>query len=85
MLINRRENAEWVGPPREIEEMNGNLTKVTEDFDRAVNVEALRTAKEIGKHSILPQFGRSSSLVVSLRASALFGRFESVKTILAMP
>ena len=32
--------------------MNDDLTKVIEDFDRAVNVEALRTAKEIGTHSI---------------------------------
>ena len=70
MLINRRENAEWVGPPREIEEMNENLTKVTEDFDRAVNVEALRTAKEIGKHSILSQCGHSLFSIVSCRASA---------------
>jgi len=34
-----------------IEEMDGELTKVIEDFDRAVNVEALRLAKETGKHT----------------------------------
>ena len=39
-----------------IEEMDEELTKVIEDFDRAVNVEALRLAKETGKHSLL-QFG----------------------------
>ena len=37
--------------PETIEEMDGELTKVIEDFDRAVNVEALRLAKESGRHS----------------------------------
>ena len=46
--------------------MNENLTKVIEDFDRAVNVEALRTAKEIGKRSILFQSGRSSFSELSI-------------------
>ena len=32
--------------PERIEEMNRELTKVIEDFDRAMNVEALRLAKE---------------------------------------
>ena len=36
-----------------IKKMDGELTKVFEDFDRAVNVEALRLAKEIGKHRCL--------------------------------
>ena len=36
--------------PEKIEEMNTELTKVIEDFDRAVNVEALRLAKQTGKH-----------------------------------
>ena len=35
-----------------IEEMDRELTKVIEDFDRAVNVEALRLAKETGKRSL---------------------------------
>ena len=35
----------------EIEEMDRALTEVIEDFDRAVNVEALRLAKESGKQS----------------------------------
>ena len=34
-----------------MEEMNRALTKVIEDFERAVNVEALRLAKETGRHS----------------------------------
>jgi hypothetical protein len=37
----------------EIEEMESELAKVIEDFDRAVNVEALHLAKNIGKHSFL--------------------------------
>ncbi len=38
--------------PEVIEEMDRELTKVIEDFDRAVNVEALRLAKETGKHAL---------------------------------
>jgi len=34
-----------------IEEMEKDLTKVIEDFDRAVDVEALCQAKKIGKSS----------------------------------
>ena len=36
-----------------IEEMDRELTKVIEDFDRAMNVEALRLAKRTGEHSML--------------------------------
>ena len=32
--------------PEKIEEMDRELTEVIEDFDRAVNIEALRQAKE---------------------------------------
>ena len=35
------------------EEMERDLTKVIEDFDRAVNVEALRRIKETGEHVLL--------------------------------
>jgi len=35
-----------------IEEMDGELTKVIEDFDRAVNVEALSLAKKISKQTL---------------------------------
>jgi len=38
--------------PEMIEEMDRELTRVIEDFDRAVNVEAIRVAKETGKHSL---------------------------------
>ena len=50
--------------PEAIEEMERELTKVIEDFDRAVNVEALRSAKETGKQalSIWREFILSSSV-----------------------
>ena len=35
-----------------MEEMDGELDKVIEDFMRAVDVKALRLAKRIGKHSL---------------------------------
>ena len=35
--------------PEKIEEIEKELTRVIEDFDRAVNVEALRQAKEMSK------------------------------------
>ena len=54
--------------PEVIEEMGDELTKVIEDFDRAVNVEALRLAKETGKHAF-PQSGESALLVCSCRTT----------------
>ena len=45
--------------PEATEEMDRELTKVIEDFDRAVNVEALRLAKETGNYSLFP-LGESS-------------------------
>jgi len=53
--------------PETIEEMEGELTKVTEAFDHAVNVEALRLAKEAGRHS-LSQCGSSTFSPISFRA-----------------
>ena len=35
-----------------MEKMDEDLKKVVEDFDRAVNVEALRLVKETGRHSL---------------------------------
>ena len=55
--------------PEMIEDMDRELTDVIEDFDRAVNVEALRTAKKTGKHS-LSQSDKDASSVVSYRAKA---------------
>ena len=54
--------------PSVIEEIDRDLTKVIEDFDRAVNVEALRLAKETGKQA-LSQSGENSFSVVSHRAT----------------
>ena len=51
-----------------IEEMDRNLTKVIEDFDRAINVEALRLVKETGKHASSHSGGGSCS-TVSCRAT----------------
>jgi len=38
--------------PQKIEEMDEALTKVIEDFDRAVNVETLRVARETSKQTL---------------------------------
>ena len=43
-----------------IEEMDRELTKVIEDFGRAVDVEALRLAKKSGKQ-LLPLLGHNRS------------------------
>ncbi len=51
-----------------IEEMDVELTKVIEDFTRAVDVEALRLAKKSGTLSS-NQFDDRSFSVVSYRAS----------------
>ena len=63
--------------PGAIEEMEHDLTKVIEDFDRAVNIEALRRIKETGEHLFLTMihaqlFGSEQEL--------LLWRLESVKT-----
>ena len=54
--------------PEAIEEMDKILTKVIEDFDRAINVEALRLVKETGKHA-LTRSGKGSFSAVSCRAT----------------
>jgi len=43
-----------------IEEMDGDLTKVIEDFMRAVDVEALYSAKMSGKHRASVSIGQYS-------------------------
>jgi hypothetical protein len=52
-----------------IEEMDRELTKVIEDFDRAVNIEALRQTKETGEHS-LSHSPDGSFVTMSCRAGA---------------
>ena len=51
-LMNTERALGGVVHPTKIEEMGRELTKVIEDFGRAVNVEALRLAKETSKHSL---------------------------------
>jgi hypothetical protein len=53
-----------------IEEMERELTKVIGDFDRAVDVEALRLAKKSGKRSISQPGGDRLSSLVSHRTRA---------------
>ena len=52
LMITERTLSGLVHPER-IEEMDRELTKVIEDFDRAMNVEALRLAKETSKHPLI--------------------------------
>ena len=47
-----------------IEEVDRELRRVVEDFDRAVNVEALRQTKEIGEHSFSQSLDSSFSIVL---------------------
>jgi len=56
--------------PEKIEEMDEELTKVIEDFDRTVNVEALCVAKETSKQSC-SQIGYSPISIVD----AFLGQF----------
>jgi hypothetical protein len=51
MLIFAERTLSGLVHPERIEEMDRELTKVIEDFDRAMNVEVLRLAKETSKHS----------------------------------
>jgi len=65
-------SARTVGGPacqEAIEEMDRELTKVIDDFGRAVDVEALLLAKKIGKHSILSQSDDGSFSAIICRAT----------------
>ena len=53
-----------------IEEMDKELTRVIEDLCRAVDVEALRLAKQTGKH-LLSQPGKLSFSAVACRAAVV--------------
>ena len=55
---------------KRIDEMDGELTKIVNDFTRAVDVETLRLAKKSGKRS-LSQSGDGGFSVVSCRARAV--------------
>ena len=63
--------------PSTIEEMEKDLTKVIKDFNRAVNVEALRRIKETGEH-LFPVMVHSQFLRVE--QELLLGRLKSVET-----
>jgi hypothetical protein len=71
--------AKTAGGPDAIEEMDKELTKVIEDFDRAVNVEALRLAKETGKHSLSQSGDISFSVVPYVEQQLLLERLEPIK------
>ena len=73
--------------PEMIEEVDGELTKVIEDFDRAMNFEALRIANETSKPSFLtlsivnPQgFGVERIEQGRAEQELLFGRLKPVET-----
>jgi len=50
MLMIAERTMSGLAHPHRIEEMSKELTKVIEDFDRAMDVETLRLAKESSKH-----------------------------------
>src|SRR5258708_38631258 len=62
-----------------IDDMNGVLTKVVDDFMRAVNVESLRLAKKTGTHPLF-QSSDSSSSVVRVEQKLLLKQLTPVKT-----
>src|SRR5258708_28018715 len=63
---------------RMIEEMERDLTKVIEDFDRAVNVEALYRTREIGEYAFLRVAHSHCCFVVE--QELLLGRLKSIET-----
>ena len=69
MLTTAARTMGMLAHPERIKEMDEELSKVIDDFDRAVNVEALRVAKETGERS-LSQSGDGSCSAVLCRATA---------------
>ena len=63
--------------PGAIEEMESGLTGVIEDFDRAVNIEALRRIKETGSYLFLATI---CTQLLRTEQELLLSRLESVKT-----
>ena len=76
LMIAARTVGGLVGPGT-IEKMEWDLAKVIEDFDRAVNVEALRRIKKTGEHLF---FVMVHSQLLRVEEELLLGRLESVKT-----
>ena len=60
-----------------LEEVERDLTKVIEDFDRAVNVEVLRRIKETGRHLFLVM---ANSQLLRTEQELLLWRLKSVET-----
>ena len=69
--------ARMVADPSGIEEIEKDLTKVIKDFNRAVNVEALRRIKETGEHLLLMII---HSQLLCVEQELLLGRLKSVET-----
>ena len=67
MLMTAARTVGGLNYPEMIEEMDRELTKVIEEFDRAVDVEALRLAKKSGAYS-LSHSGHCTFTIVSRRA-----------------
>ncbi len=65
--------------PEKFKEMERGLTKVIEDFDRALDVEALRLAKKNGQH-LSPLPGHNSFSVARVEQEFLLARLKSVET-----
>ena len=65
--------------PERIEEMDGELTTVIEDFNAAVDLEALRLAKKSGKHTLL-LLGDNLFSTARAEQEFLLTRLERVKT-----
>ena len=53
MLMIAERTLNGLAHPQRIEEMNKELNKVIEDFDRAMSVETLRLVKENSKHLLI--------------------------------
>jgi len=66
-LIIAERTSSGLAHPHRIEEMSNELTKVIEDFDRAMDVETLRLAKESSKRR--PQSDGSVFSIASYRIS----------------
>src|SRR5258706_5795328 len=65
--------------PEKFKEMERELTKVIEDFDRALDVEALRLAKKNGQH-LSPSPGHNSFSVARVEQEFLLTRLKRVET-----
>ena len=62
-----------------IEDIDGELTKVIEDFDRAVNVDTLRRTKETGLYTLSQSLDMSFSKIC-VEQELLLSRLKPVKT-----